>query len=129
VSWTETTHRNAEALAATSPGHLEEAIRAGLARCGRAALALAGGRTPIPVYHRLARASLDWSQVTLLATDERWVGHDHPACNVREMREAFAAASGVRILALTPAELGPAPAPRQPGQCWLPCPTRSMRYC
>ena len=107
MSWTETTHRNAEALAATIAGALEVEIRAGLARCGRAALALAGGRTPVPVYHRLARASLDWSQVTLLPTDERWVGHEHPACNVREMREAFAAASGVRILALTPADLGP----------------------
>ena len=65
------------------------------------ATALAGGRTPFPAYRRLATMPLDWSRVVLLPTDERCVPHDHAACNVRELREAFGEASGVRIESLT----------------------------
>ena len=37
----------------------------------------------------------------MLPTDERCVPHDHPACNLREMRNAFAAANGARFVPLT----------------------------
>jgi 6-phosphogluconolactonase len=107
VSWTECLHRDADALAESIGGTLEAAIRAGLAERGRGVLVLAGGRTPLPVYRRLARAALDWSAVLLLPTDERWVDQDHPACNAREMRAAFAAAAGVTILPLVPDVAGP----------------------
>ncbi len=107
MSWTEVLHRDADALAASIAGTLEASIRTGLAERGRAVLALAGGRTPFPVYRRLARAALDWSAVLLLPTDERWVDRDHPACNAREMRAAFAAATGVTILPLVPDVAGP----------------------
>lgn len=106
MSWTETLHRDADALAESVAGTLEAAIRTGLAERGRAVLALAGGRTPFPVYRRLAQASLDWSRVLLLPTDERWVEQDHPSCNAREMRVAFAAAGDVTILSLTPESAG-----------------------
>ena len=107
MSWTEVLHRDADGLAASIAGTLEASIRTGLAERGRAVLALAGGRTPFPVYRRLARATLDWSAVLLLPTDERWVDRDHPACNAREMRAAFAAATGVTILPLVPDVAGP----------------------
>ncbi|HMB39710.1 MAG TPA: 6-phosphogluconolactonase [Wenzhouxiangellaceae bacterium] len=73
-----------------------------------ATLALAGGSTPIPVYRRLADIELDWSRIVLLPGDDRWVAHDHPACNLRAMREAF---SGVEtnFRALTPAQPEGAP--------------------
>lgn len=106
MSWTETAHADADALAGALAAMLEGVIRAGLAERGCAVLALAGGRTPFPVYRRLARAQLDWSRVLLAATDERWVGHDHPASNVRELRGAFAAADGVRIVPLVPEVVG-----------------------
>jgi len=54
-----------------------------------AALALAGGSTPMPVYRHLAEAKLDWPRIVLLPGDDRWVAHDHRACNLRAMREAF----------------------------------------
>ena len=44
---------------------------------------------------------LDWSRVVLLPTDERCVPHEHPACNVRELRDAFAEAKAARIESLT----------------------------
>jgi len=107
VSWTDTTHPDADTLAEALAQILADTLRAGLAERGRASLALAGGRTPFPVYRRLAEAALDWSRVSLLATDERWVEPTHPASNTRELRAAFAAATGVRVLPLTPAEPGP----------------------
>ena len=107
MSWTDTSHPDAAALAEAIAGLLAEAIRAGVSQRGQAVLALAGGRTPFPVYRRLAEVVLDWPRVTLLATDERWVDHDHPACNTREIRTAFAAATGVRVLPLTPVAPGP----------------------
>ena len=107
MSWTDSTHPDAAALAEAVAKVLAEAIRSGVAQRGEAVLALAGGRTPFPVYRRLAEYALDWPRVTLLATDERWVDHDHPACNMREIRAAFAAATGVRVLSLTPVEQGP----------------------
>jgi 6-phosphogluconolactonase len=108
VSWTEIVHGDADALAGSLAGILADAIRSGVAGHGRAVLALAGGRTPLPVYRRLAEAALDWSKVSLLATDERWVGLDHPASNTREIAATFAAARGVRVLPLTPPDPGPA---------------------
>jgi 6-phosphogluconolactonase len=112
VSWTEILYGDADALAESVAGTLEAAIRTGLAERGRAVLALAGGRTPFPVYRRLARAALDWSRVLLLPTDERWVDQDHPACNAREMRAAFAAAGDVTVLSLTPESTGLFASPR-----------------
>jgi 6-phosphogluconolactonase len=106
VSWTEILHHDADALAESIAGTLAAAIRTGLAERGRAVLALAGGRTPFPVYRRLAQAEFDWSRVLLLPTDERWVAQDDPACNAREMRAAFAAAGDVTILSLTPDSAG-----------------------
>lgn len=107
MSWTDTTHPDAAALAEAVAGVLAEAIRSGVSQRGEAVVALAGGRTPFPVYRRLAEDALAWPRVTLLATDERWVDHDHPACNTREIRAAFAAATGVRVLPLTPVAPGP----------------------
>ena len=107
MSWTETLHSDADALAVALADTLADAIRAGLVGRGRAVLALAGGRTPFPVYRRLAAAALDWSRVVLLATDERWVDIDHPASNTREIITTFAAARGVRVLPLVPAAPGP----------------------
>jgi 6-phosphogluconolactonase len=48
-------------------------LRAAIAQQGRATLCVAGGTTPAPMFDILAQASLDWSKVTILPTDERWV--------------------------------------------------------
>ena len=43
---------------------------------GSALLALPGGKTPLPIYERLAEANLPWKQVTIIPTDERLVPLD-----------------------------------------------------
>lgn len=101
MAWIEHHYPDAEALAAALATRLEDILREAIASRGHAMLALAGGRTPFPAYRALAARSLDWRKVVLMPTDERCVPHEHPACNLREMRDAFAPAQGVRFASLT----------------------------
>ena len=103
MSWSTRTHDDAGRLADAVATEIDAAIAAALRERGQALLALAGGRTSPPVFRRLAAHRRDWSQVTVLPSDERWVSADHPDCNLRQMREAFAGADDVRWLSLTPA--------------------------
>ena len=97
------THPNPAALAAAVATLIAGDLDAALGERGRALLALAGGRTSPPVFRQLAMQPRDWSRVTILPSDERWVAADHPDCNLRQMREAFAGAEGIRWLSLVPA--------------------------
>ena len=101
MAWIEHYYCDADALAAALAVRLEIALRDALALRGHAMLALAGGRTPLPAYRALATRTLDWDRVVLIPTDERCVPHDHAACNLRALGEAFAPADGVRLVALT----------------------------
>ncbi|GAB3102144.1 6-phosphogluconolactonase [Lysobacter terrae] len=101
MAWIEHRYPDAQALAAALAARLEDVLREAIASRGHAMLALAGGRTPFPAYRALAARPLEWRKVVLMPTDERCVPHDHPACNLREMRDAFAAADGVRFASLT----------------------------
>lgn len=47
----------------------------------RASLCLPGGSTPVPVYRALSAAQLDWSKVTVLLGDERWLPETDPRSN------------------------------------------------
>ncbi|HEY1141369.1 MAG TPA: 6-phosphogluconolactonase [Lysobacter sp.] len=108
MAWTEHLYPDADALAAALAARLEAVVREAIAERGQAVLALAGGRTPFPAYRALASRDLDWSRVVLIPTDERCVPHDHPACNLREMRNAFADAQGARFVSLTVEDGDPA---------------------
>lgn len=102
MAWVVHEHADVETLVANVATELQAACGEAIALRGQATLALGGGRTPLPLYRRLARCPLPWSQVTLVPTDERCVPHDHPACNLREIAAAFAAAIDVRLQGLTP---------------------------
>lgn len=57
---------------------------------GTCTLALAGGRTPEPVYRELARdPSIDWGSVDLFFTDERAVPPEHPESNYGMIRRVL----------------------------------------
>jgi 6-phosphogluconolactonase len=93
MSWTEHPHADAEAAQTALARALADACREAIAERGQAFLALAGGRTPLPAYRQMATADLDWARVLAVPTDERCVPHDHPASNLRALREAFAPAT------------------------------------
>lgn len=103
-----TCHGDAETLHRVVAGRLAEVAARAIDDHGRARLALAGGSTPMPIYRRLAALPLDWTHISLLPGDERWVAHSDPASNLGAMREAF----GDRpadFRPLTPADPGPEP--------------------
>lgn len=106
MSWTETRHASSDALARELAASLAIIVSRAIELRGRAVLALAGGRSPFPVYRLLADRPMAWDRVTLVCTDERWVPAEHPARNERGLAAAFAAAEGVRILPLVPAQPG-----------------------
>ncbi len=87
MDWIE--HPDFDALVIATAGELERICREALDERARAVLALAGGSTPLPVYRRLAEASLDWPRITLLPGDERWVAATDPASNLKAIRAAF----------------------------------------
>ena len=62
-------------------------LREGIANNGRATLVLSGGSSPIDLFERLALIELDWSRVTVLPSDERWVAPDQPESNEAALRE------------------------------------------
>jgi len=68
---------------------LADALRAAIASRGRAALAVAGGRTPEAAFRFLSQADLDWSRVVITLVDERWVGPDSPRSNARLVAETL----------------------------------------
>ena len=110
MAWVEHAYPDGDALAAALARELDAAVQAALATRGRALLALAGGRTPLPIYRALARRWRDTpgaAHIVLIPTDERCVRHDHPSSNVRELREIFGG-TAVRIEALTTHDGDPA---------------------
>jgi 6-phosphogluconolactonase len=101
MGWVEHDYADAQALAQGVADLLATTCETAIADRGRAFLALAGGRTPWPAYRSWAGLPLPWSQIELIATDERCVPHSHPACNTAELIRTLDAADGVRISALT----------------------------
>jgi 6-phosphogluconolactonase len=83
----------ARALAA----QVVNALQSGLLQRTAASLAVPGGRTPVPLFHALRDAALDWTRVGITLTDERWVAVDHEASNTalvrRELLQGRAAAA------------------------------------
>ncbi len=108
MAWIEHEYPDAAALADALRERLHVACVDALRERGQAVLSLAGGRTPLPAYRALAASdTLDWSKIVLIPGDDRCVPHDHAASNVAALRNAFSAARGVRIEALTSADGDP----------------------
>ena len=86
----------AEAVAGDIGFIIESAVDAR----GAALLALPGGKTPVPVYEKLAAAGLPWKRVTIIPGDERLVGMDNELSNVRLLARTFLPA-GARVIPIT----------------------------
>ncbi len=81
-----------KALHGVVVGDLERSLQ----RKATASLMLSGGSTPIPLYHSLSSATLDWASVHIALVDERWVATDNAASNERLLRESLLDSLGVR---------------------------------
>lgn len=101
MAWVEHEYADMEELVARLACQLKSVCVDAVSQRGRAFLALAGGRTPLPVYRLLAERPFPWTDLVVVPTDERCVPHEHPACNVRALREAFSGTDGLDLLSLT----------------------------
>ncbi|HEY5107926.1 MAG TPA: 6-phosphogluconolactonase [Caulobacteraceae bacterium] len=77
------TYPDADALADA----VATAIAYALGPAGAVSLVVTGGTTVGPAYDRLAQIDLEWSRVTLVLSDERFVASSSPDSNERLIRE------------------------------------------
>lgn len=99
-------HPNFQALSDAVTGVLVDACNN--SRKPLASLVLAGGGTPMPIYEQLATSPLDWANIQIIASDERWVAPDHAASNQQQLLQRFAP-TGARLLPLVPEQAGSQP--------------------
>ena len=86
-----------EEMAEAVAGDVGFIVESALDARGSCLLALPGGRTPLPIYDRLAKAKLAWKHVTIVPTDERLVPMDDERSNIRAIAKAFLPA-GARVI-------------------------------
>lgn len=80
-----TRQAQAEAVAAEMAAALDAAIR----EKGAALLACSGGSTPAAAYEALSHADIDWSKISVVLVDERWVDEDHEKSNAAFLRRTL----------------------------------------
>jgi len=86
-----------EELADAVAGDIGFIIESALDARGQALIAIPGGKTPLPIYAKLAAAKLKWKNVTIVPTDERLVAVNDPLSNVAAMAKIFLPL-GARVL-------------------------------
>lgn len=99
------TYPNADALADAAAHAITAQLAEALRNSGRASLVATGGRSPGPVFDRLAVSeAIDWSRVVVTLSDERCVDEHDPASNARPVRERLlqARAAKAHLLPLWP---------------------------
>jgi 6-phosphogluconolactonase len=64
---------------------------------GQALVALPGGKSPIPIFDRLVAGKINWTQVTIIPTDDRLVPLSNPLSNVAMIARYFLP-KGARVL-------------------------------
>jgi len=74
-------------------------IESALGERGQALVALPGGKSPALIFERLAEAAIDWTQVTIIPTDDRLVPMSSPLSNAAMIARHFGS-KGVRVLPL-----------------------------
>ena len=87
---------SADEMADAVAGDIGFIVESALDARGSALLALPGGKTPLPIFERLAAANLPWKNVTIIPTDERLVPLDSPLSNIRAIAGTFLKA-GARV--------------------------------
>lgn len=90
---------DAEEMAAAVAGDLGFIIESAIDARGAAVIALAGGKTPLPIYEQLAKAKIDWKRVTIVPGDDRMVPLGDPLSNVTAIGKIFIP-KGARVIPL-----------------------------
>lgn len=100
IEWWE--YDDAGEMAAAVAGDIGFIIESAIDARGGAVIALAGGKTPLPIYDKLAEAKIDWKRVTIVPGDDRIVPLGDPLSNVTAIGKAFVP-KGARVIPLVSA--------------------------
>lgn len=68
---------------------LADQLASGLQARTEVAVALSGGSTPMPIYHRLSQHAIDWERVHAIPTDERWIDRSDSANNAHQIQKSM----------------------------------------
>ncbi|MEO5492754.1 MAG: 6-phosphogluconolactonase [Sphingomonas sp.] len=94
-------YQDAEEMAEAVAGDVQFIIESAIDARGGAVIALAGGKTPLPIYATLSEAKLDWKRVTIIPGDERIVPLGDPLSNVTSLARTFLP-KGARVMPIVP---------------------------
>ncbi|MET0245366.1 MAG: 6-phosphogluconolactonase [Sphingomonas sp.] len=97
IEWWE--YDDAEEMAEAVAGDVGFIIESAIDARGAAVIALAGGKTPLPIYEKLAKAKIDWKRVTIVPGDDRMVPLGDPLSNVTAIGKIFIP-KGARVIPL-----------------------------
>ena len=98
VEWWE--YDDAAEMAEAVAGDIGFIIESALDARGQALIALPGGKSPVPIFEKLAAAKIKWKHVTIIPTDDRLVPVDSPMSNVGMIARQFLP-KGARVLPIT----------------------------
>jgi 6-phosphogluconolactonase len=99
IEWWE--YDDAAELADAVAGDIQFVVESAIDARGSAVIALAGGKTPLPAYEKLAQAKLDWKRVTIIPGDERIVPLGDALSNVTALGKIFIP-KGARVMPIVP---------------------------
>ena len=99
IEWWE--YDDAAEMAEAVAGDIGFVIESAIDARGACVIALSGGKTPIPIYAKLAAAKIDWKRVTIVPVDERIVPLGDPLSNVTMIGKAFIP-KGARVIPIVP---------------------------
>ena len=88
-----------EEMAAAVAGDIGFIVESAIDARGAAVIALAGGKTPLPIYEKLAAQKIDWKRVTIVPGDDRMVPLGDPLSNVTAIGKIFLP-RGARVIPL-----------------------------
>ena len=95
IEWWE--YDDAAEMAAAVAGDIAFVIESAIDARGACVVALPGGKTPLPIYEKLAATKLDWKRVTIIPTDERIVPLGDPLSNITAIGKTFLS-KGARVI-------------------------------
>ncbi len=81
------TYADREILTLAVANEIATTLKTQLQSQEQASIALAGGTTPGPIFDELCAVEMDWSSVSVMASDERWVPQGHERSNAKLIRE------------------------------------------
>lgn len=97
IEWWE--YDDADEMADAVAGDVGFIIESAIDARGAAVIALSGGKTPLPIYEKLAEAKIDWKRVTIVPGDDRMVPLGDPLSNVTAIGKIFLP-KGARVIPL-----------------------------